>query len=168
MKPFLHFILLLILVSFISCSQPGKESTESVPGNQPVTGTGIKVADPIIYDALIKNPDPEDRWGTEELKGFDRKKLVNLLFKAVYEGKATAYNYHTDEPMSIEEIKAIEASDEFDRSKIGKIQFVEDWYFDPKTMHMTKVVKSIMLAYEVYNQFDQLRGYKAAFRIKLK
>ena len=168
MKPLLHYALLIILLSIISCHRQEKELVENIPDNQPVTDAGIKIADPVIYDALIKNPNMEDSWGTEELKGFDRKKMVDLLFQAVYEGRAIAYNYHTDEPMSIEEVKKLEISKEFDRTKIGKIQFVEDWYFDPETLHMTKKIKSIMMAYEVYNQFDELRGYKAAFRIDLK
>lgn len=157
-----------MLVAVISCNRQQKEPSGKASNAQPVTGTGIRIANPIIYDAVIKNPDPDDKWGDEELKNFDKKKLVDMIFKAVYDKKITAYNYHTDEPMSIEDIKALENSGDFDRSKIGKIQFIEDWYFDPESMVMTKKVKSIMIAYEVYNQFDELRGYKAAFRIDLK
>jgi len=167
MKSLLHAILVLILVSIVSCNPSGRKQVEKTPDKQGELSTGILIADPIIYEALIKNPDPEDSWGDEELKNFNRKKMVNLIFKAVYQGKATAYNYHTDKPMSIEEVKELEDTDEFDRSKIGKIQFVEDWYFNPETLHMTKIVKSVVMAYEVMNQFGELRGYKTTFRIDL-
>ncbi len=137
------------------------------PGPQNLKEKGFLVAEPIIYDVVVLNPDPEDRWTTEKLEKLHKEALVELIFQAVEEGKVTAWNYHTDEKMSIKDIHTLEKTDEFNKSKIGKIQFIEDWYFDEKRMRMTKVVKSIMLAYEVYDQFGKVRGYKAAFRIDL-
>ena len=131
------------------------------------TWTGDIIADPIIYEVLVKNPDLDDEWASEKIRKLKVQAFVNTLFDAVYEGRAIPYNYHTGEEMSIEEVRQLEASEEFDRSLIGKLQFDENWYFDTGSLRMKKEVRSVLLAYEVYDQFDEVMGYKAAFLIHL-
>lgn len=158
----------ILFAFFISCHSEGKkQNLKDKTDGISLKDSGVLVAEPIIYDVVVLNPDPEDRWATEKLKKLHKEALVDLIFKAVEDGRVTAYNYHTDEKMSMKDIRTLENSDEFNKSKIGKIQFIEDWYFDEKSMKMTKVVKSVMLAYEVYDQFGKVRGYKAAFRVDL-
>ena len=111
--------------------------------------------------------DKNDEWQNKWLQSFDRIELIDFIFEAVYSGKLQAYDYFEDEPMSIEQIKKLEAKDEFDRSKIGKIQFKERWYFDPSNLKMVKEVHSVMLAYEVYRENGQFRGYKPGFKVYL-
>jgi hypothetical protein len=158
----------LLFGFLVSCNSGNKEPKHAEKTtDQSLKGKGILIADPIIYDVVVLNPDPEDRWTSEKLEKLNKEDLVDLIFQAIEEGKVTAYNYHTEEKMSMKDIRTLEKTEEFNKSKIGKIQFVENWYFDEKNMKMTKVVKSIMLAYEVYDQFGKVRGYKAAFRIDL-
>ena len=128
---------------------------------------GELLANPITYDVVIKNPDPDDTWAEERLENMNLEKLIEIIFEAIKDGQATAFNYHTGETMSMKDIKKLEKTEEFEKSKIAKVQFVEDWYFDAKSLTMQKKVKSIMLAYEVYDQFGKIRGYKAAFKIDL-
>jgi len=164
----LTFAGIIFLMSFTGCKQENQKHSENKEDQLTISGiNGNLVANPIIYDVIIKNPDPEDRWATEKLEKLNKEALVDLIFNAVESGKVIAYNYHTDEKMSMKEFKALKKLEEFDKSKIGEIQFIEDWYFDEVNMKMTKIVKSIMLAYEVYDQFGKVRGYKAAFRIDL-
>ena len=160
---------LLIVIFILNCTNQRTSDPPSAGSEKLVTGklSGLLIANPIIYDVVVKNPDPEDSWAAEQVKEFKRTDLIDMIFQAVEDGKAQAFNYHTGKKMTLNDIKMIENNDEFDRSKIGKIQFIEDWYFDPVNLTMDKKVKSIMLAYEVYDQFGKVRGYKAAFRIDL-
>jgi len=125
-----------------------------------------KVATPIIYDVVLRNPTPEDTWATECLKSVDIKTISNLIFKAVYEGKLPAFHYKDDSPMTIDQVNALEK--EFTRNRIGKVQFIEDWFLDAKTLTMVKKVKGIMLAYENYESDGKtVRSYKAGIKVLL-
>ena len=160
----------MIAFSLFSGCNNGKEkitSTHPATSDIFLDEGGTLIADPITYDVVVKNPDPEDKWTNEQLGNFNLDKLVKMVFSSIEKGKVTAFNYHTGEEMDLKEIKDLEKSDDFDRSKIGKVQFIEDWYFNEEKLTMSKKVKSIMFAYEVYDQFGKIRGYKAAFRIDL-
>jgi hypothetical protein len=154
------FITLAIIL--INCSG-GSDSREIKTGPVP----GIMLADTISYPVVIKNPDTTDTWTTECLLPLDRKKLVDMVFDAVYKHKAQAYKYFDDKPMSISEIKDLEKTDEFSRDRVGKLQFWESWYFDEKHQIFTKKVHKILVAYELFTEDGELRNYKAAFYIKL-
>lgn len=161
------FFILISVFLFTGCKDDKVKTTNPMQNSSRKVEAGTLLADPITYDVVIRNPDPDDAWTTERLEELDLKKLVKIVFQSVEDGKATAYNYHTGERMSITDIKNLEQTDEFDKSKIGKIQFIEDWYFNEDLLIMNKKVKSIMLAYEVYDQFGKIRGYKAGFRVDL-
>ena len=154
---------------FVGCKDVKKEVTNLSTEKSKTIGaeTGELLANPITYDVVVKNPDPDDTWAEERLEDLNLDKLIELIFGAIEDGQATAFNYHTGETMSMKDIKKLEKTEEFEKSKIAKVQFVEDWYFDAKSFTMQKKVKSIMLAYEVYDQFGKIRGYKAAFKIDL-
>jgi len=123
-------------------------------------------ADTMIYDVVIKNADPTDTWAEERLRHIDRKTLADLVFKAVYDGRLKAYSYNNGEEMTIADVKALEK--EYSRKRIAKVQFIEEWYLQPKTMKMSKVVNSIMLAYENYNTDGEVNSYKAGIVVPLR
>ena len=125
------------------------------------------VADTIRYTAMVRNPNKEDEYMDEWLKDLDLKAFADLIFKAVYEERTKAYNYSTNEVMTIDDIKQLEK--EYKRDRIGKIFFMEEWYFDEKKIQMFKKVNSIMLAYERLDENDKnlVVGYKAGIRIYL-
>ena len=93
--------------------------------------------------------------------------MVNQLFDAVYNKKATAYNYNTNLPMTISDIKELEKTEGFSRDNVGKLQFWESWYYDADKLEMSKKVHSILIAYELLAEDSTLRGYKAGFYIRL-
>jgi len=126
-----------------------------------------KVASDIVYDVIIKNANPYDTWTTECLSGLDRKTFVDDLFRAIYEGKLTAVDFDTGEELSPEKVKNLEKEIRKVRSRIAKMQFTEDWYFDTLSLTMHKEVRSIVLGYEVYDEEGEVRGYKPVFRIDL-
>ncbi len=129
------------------------------------SGNAVVIADTITYSVVTKNSNPEDDWQAYCLRNMNQKALANILFNAIYQGRLKAYDYSTEEPMSIEEVKAFEK--ENDRNKIAKVQFVEEWYFDEKKLKMGKRVNAIMMAYEIRNLKGDVTGYKAGVKVFL-
>jgi len=123
-------------------------------------------ADTIIYEVLVSNPDSLDEWETAKLKNVKQSQIIDDLFAMVYSGEKKAYDYYTHRPLSTDEVKAIEEDQRFSRKKVGKLQFTETWYFDKKNQKWIKKIHSVLLAYELYDDSNNLRGYKAAFVIE--
>lgn len=154
-------ILLPILLFIVSCGKKNKTSETPVYNN-----TTQIWADTIIYEVLIQNPDTFNKWENLKLKSVNNRKIVDDLFNLVYKGDKKAYDYYTNEPLSIDDIKDLEANDTFNRGYIGKLQFTESWSYDNSNQKIIKQVHSILLAYEIFNDEGELRGYKAAFYLK--
>lgn len=125
----------------------------------------LVVAQPVTYDVIVKNPLPTDEWTAECLKNLKLDYLTNTIFQAIYKGKLKAYDFRSDTPLTIEEVKAIEK--EYKRTNIGKIQFDEDWFFDENTMKLSKRVKSITFGYELRSAEDEVKGYKGGIKVFL-
>jgi hypothetical protein len=125
----------------------------------------VSVADTITYDMIIKNPDTTDKWTTKRLAHLQKEKIIDHIFKQIYAQKIKAYDYFRDIPLTISEVKNIEAREAYSRDKIGKIQFTEKWYFDAENLKMQKEVISIVLGYESKNRSGEIKGYKPMFRI---
>ncbi len=131
------------------------------------SGENLEIwADTIIYEVLISNPDTLNKWETAKLKNVRHRKLVDDLFEMIYTGKKKAYDYYTHQALSIDEIKDLEADDRFSREKVGKLQFTETWIYNKSIQKLNKNTHAILLAYELYDDSDNLRGYKAAFFVK--
>ena len=165
-----HLLLLVILLAtaLTSCRDPwSKEQTHALKTGQ-VKENYIRVADSISYGVVVKNRDASDQWQEKWLSSFDRREFVDFIFEGVYSGELQPYDYFSDEPMKIEEVRQLEKNDDFERSHIGKIQFEERWYFDPQSHSMVKEVHSVMFAYEVYKDDGSFRGYSPAFKVKFQ
>jgi len=161
-------IIILIIAGITACKQQGSEPSVTGKAKTLKDTTLLSfqpIAESIRYDVIIKNPDPDDEWTETCLKGLDREKLVNEVYKAIYAGKVKAYDYYTDEPMSVNQVKEIEKQAESDGAEIAKVQFLEDWFFDPVTFNFYKKVHFIMLAYEILDENGNARNYKAAFYV---
>ncbi len=128
----------------------------------------ILVADSITYAVLIKNPNPEDQFTNEFLKKVYRKKLINLLLQNIYNQRLTAYSYfdwieHRHIAYSIDSVKKLIKSIGINR--IGKIEFVERWYYDPQKNVFYKQVLEMTLGYERYTDNGQVKNYGPVFKI---
>ncbi len=128
---------------------------------------GNVIADTIIYDVVIKNPNPEDTWTDECLKNLQHSSLMDSLFTLVYSQQAVAYDFFTKEPLKVKDIKRLEKEESFNRNNIGKIQFTEKWYFDASSQQLQKEVISIVLGYELVNDEGMVYGYKPVFQLQL-
>lgn len=148
-------IIIILLASFaFSCNK----MEESRSGNTVSLGK-------IIYDTQIINPNPEDEWITKSLSGLKKEKLIEIIFEEVYAGKIVPLDYFSKERLSVEDIRMLEKSDEFSRDRIAQIKFDEKWMWDQEDSTLKKQVKAITIAYEVYNNLGEVRGYKPAFKL---
>jgi len=165
-KPFL-IILILIPLCLTTCHDQGKKAdTDSTPAAGG-TGSVILLADTIIYDVLISNPNHDDTWATKCLSRLNRKAMIDSIFSMVYQERATAYNFETREKMTVKQVTRMESAAGFSRDNIGMIQFTEAWYLDPASANMTKSVISLVLGYNFYASDGELFGHKPVFRIDL-
>jgi hypothetical protein len=153
--------LIVVIAVFSACNEnESANNSESLGFDKSKV---IVLSDSLAYTAIIKNPDPEDEWTTQCLKNINPQELAKVIFDAVYAQKLTAYNYQFSTPMSIQEVKELET--EYSRARIAKVLFTEEWYFDKEKLKMYKEVNSIMLAYELYGDSSEVRGYKAGIRV---
>jgi len=161
-----NIILWVFIISVITagCNMKQNEPQVVNTGNE---NNFIVIADTIVNDVIILNPD-NDEWTDYCLRNLDKKTLVNEIFKSVYEGNLIPYDFFQNEILSIEDIKALENDSTFSRNKIARVQFEEAWHYDSVNQKMVKKVHSIMLAYEVYDSFGEIKGYKPAFKVYLK
>lgn len=128
--------------------------------------TGVKIANPIIYEVLVTNPNPEDEWETECLANTNISELIKDIINAVRNGDLPAFDYYDNHQLSIPELEKI-ISDSDLIHKTGNIQFEEEWYWDSKKLALNKRVKKMMFGYEVFDTLGKIRGYKASFVVEL-
>jgi len=156
-----------LMISFTTCRNHSTETPVSPTVVNTGIPSGIEVADTIIYQVIISNPNPDDTWTTSCLSGLRRKALVDSIFNMVYTGKLTPVNRETHEKLTLKQLKDMEKADGFSRDKIGMIQFTEAWYLDPATRAMTKKVLAMDLGYDYYTSEGDLVGYKSLFRVEM-
>jgi len=155
-KPF-WATLSLMTVFFAAC--------HSNVGDGATMDSKYLIADTILYPVRIKNIDPSDEWATVRLKNLKNQKFVDDVFDAVYSGKATAFNYLSDEPMTIDAVKELEQRDDFKRDNVVELEFREAWWYNADKSVFKKKVLSILVAYAVFDDSGEMR-MKAAFYIK--
>lgn len=141
----------------------------------------------IQYDVLIKTPDPDLDWWTQNIEGSKRETFVKTILDLAYNGKVKAYSGdYLYTLMTPEEVKAIENStdtitvqnpddpsksydtiikNELDIQTITKVRFLEEWYLDEKNNSFDKKVCGVMLLRENYGDSLELRGYTPLFWI---
>ncbi|MBN2664259.1 MAG: hypothetical protein JXR68_11470 [Bacteroidales bacterium] len=160
----------------LSCQEENdvsnNEDSSFVSQSYPTIGTfyatsdeSIVVANPIIYDVIVKNTDQTDDWAEFCLANTDVEAICNIIYNAVYQEKLIAYHYLNDSIFSIAQVKEIEKENTPD--KLGKIQFEEEWYFDETNLTMSKKVLSIIIGYEIKNDQGEVYGYKPGFKVYL-
>ncbi|PWE01443.1 hypothetical protein [Marinilabilia rubra] len=154
--------LFVLVFSLAGCNQTPSKSFNAGSKNK-----GIEIADTILYPVNVINLDSTDTWADTRLKNLHHKNLTDLIFKSLYSGNAKAYNYYTHEEISIDKIKEMEASGDFNRDEMAQLQFEETWFFNPDEGSMTKEVQSVLLAWPVYDNKGVFQAYKAGFLVEL-
>jgi hypothetical protein len=163
----LSVLIIVILTLFYSCKNESKPGTIKTGDVTLFDNTGlIVVAKNIITEIIVKPDSTGDPWELEKIQGYNGRQLYDKLFDNIYHEKLIVYDCLTNKPLSPGDIKKIEKDYGSDRSKIGKIQFAEDWYFDPQTSEIRKEIKSVSFGYEAKQENGLPTRYKALFQLK--
>ncbi|MEZ5011132.1 MAG: hypothetical protein R2744_05760 [Bacteroidales bacterium] len=93
--------------------------------------------------------------------------MIDRIFDRIYEGSVDVYDYFTGEKLDISDVRKMEKQDGFGRENIGKIQFTENWYFDPASLDIRKEVVSIVPGYAYLAGDSTIISYRAAFRLDI-
>ena len=161
-----NILLIGLAVLTLATTSCNNRKSEVVKTNFSVTPEGSTViADSLIYGIETHENENSDLSENEAFKTFLQDKLINYVFDQIYSGKLKAYDFFSDKELSIKEVREIEKAEWFSRSKVGKIQFDEQWYVD-KDGILRKRVYSIILGVENYSNQGNFINYKALFKVK--
>ena len=178
----MRIILLMFLsITILSCNKNNSDkqsNADSLASQRPIypktgnyfqtpkTNESLIIADPIIYDVIVKNPDKSDQWTTFCLKNTDIDAITKAILNAIYQKRLIPYYYRSDDSIiPIDSIKKME--NKFGTKDIGKIQFNEKWFFNEKDLKLYKKVISLTFGYELKNDVGEVYGYRPAFKVYL-
>jgi hypothetical protein len=154
----------VLVVLLISCT--GQKEPEDLQASG-VQTESLQLADQIIYDVIIKNPDPQDEWTEKCLGGLKRGELVDFIFAGLYDDRFKAYDIFNDNLIPARTIRKMEEDGDFTRDHVSKIQFVEDWFVDPEGYSMSKKVTEVRLGVEHFDGFGMHMGHNPLFKVRL-
>lgn len=147
---------------------------ESCTNNRPVnpvssaTSTpkeAVVLIDSLVYSIATFQSENSDSLENEAFNLFLKEKLINYVFDQLYAGKIKAYDFLSNKELTIKEIKNIEKTEGYSRSKVGKIQFNEQWYV-AKDGAINKRINSMTLGLEHYSNQGNFINYTALFKVK--
>ena len=176
MKKTVYALIILsgALVFSVSCKNTTvKDSTKTgtnVPEVITPSETGanlILVGKDIITEVIVKPDILGDPWEVEKVKNYDGKQMLTHLFESIYSKKITVYDILTGQPLDPEDIRKTEKEYGSDISKISKLQFFEDWYFDPATNKIIKKIKSVSFAFTFLRESGLPVAYKPLFKLNI-
>ena len=157
---------LIGLLLFTACRSKNSENVLSPMSFEPDSASGIIIADTIIYEVIIQNPNPGNEWNNERLKGLKHHTLIDSIFDMIYTEKVLAYNHETNEKLTPRQVHKMESDEKFSRDDISMIQFTEVWYLNPGMASMTKKVISMVLGKNFYASDGELFGYEPVLKVE--
>ena len=143
------------------------------------------LAERIQYDVFIKSPDPDLDWWVQNIEGSKREAFVKKIFDIALDGKVKIFGYD-NQALTPAELKAqLYRADTFsmqrakppyeyfdtiivnsiDIKDIVKIRFLEEWFWNEKTLSVQKKVAGIAPVAAAYTEDGELKGYKPLFWI---
>lgn len=155
---------LLVCIILASCKSEVKQGLKSTEFSQISKGSTI-VADSVLYDVIIRAMDKDDNWENERLKSLNQELFINYIFDNLYKEKLFAFDYITGERLSIKDIKKLEKSEGFLRSRISKIEFNEQWSIDSLGT-LNKRINEMSFGIESYSSQGTFKGHLALFKVK--
>lgn len=155
--------MLMIPLFCISCM----EEKNCPPAGEPYESDAALIAQDIISDVEIINPNADDEWMENALRGLRREALIGFIFEGIYDKSLQAYDIFEDTRISAKKIRKMEEDGEFSRDEIGKMQFTEQWMYDSINHAMTKKVSAISLGIRKFDSEGYLIGYSPLFKVTL-
>ncbi len=170
MKPAYIFYVLVVItvITAASCKESRKEHKAATTTTAfDTTSAGlIIIGYDIITEVILKPESSGDPWELEKVKGFNGEPMFLNLLEKIEQDNINVYDCITGEILKPSEAKKILKETGSDISKIAKIQFTEDWYFNPATNEIIKKVKSMSFGYELEREKGLPPAYKPWFSIK--
>lgn len=155
-------VLVFFSLSILMACNSNKLSENKV--NVSLDGATI-LSDNLVYSIATRPSENADSSELVPFGNFLQKDLINFIFDEIYSGKLKAYDFFTDKELSIEDVRMIEKSEGFDRRKVGKVQFNEQWLIDKKG-ELIKKVNSMTFGIEHYSAQGTFLNYNALFNVK--
>jgi hypothetical protein len=174
MKTNIIILLVTLVLFFTGCKHTGRKgntgSEITIPAKDVIIADSstnlIIVAKDIVTEVIVKPDTTGDPWEMEKVKNYNGDEMISHLFTDIYKNKYPVYDILTGSQLDPVTIRSTAKEFGNDISKISKIQFLEDWYFDPSSNKMIKKIKSISFAYAVTREKGLPPGHKALFKIK--
>lgn len=158
----------MVVLNFSCKNGKVKENTKEVSVITDA-GTGlITVAKDIITEVIVKPDSLGDPWEVEKVKNYNGREMFVKLFENISNKKVTVYNCLNGDPLSPEDVRKMEKEIGSDLSRIAKIQFLEDWYFNPSTNKIIKKLTSVSFGYMSPAGKSEPVRYKALFKLKIE
>ena len=151
-------------IALISCNNQ-KPSVSKNSDKSSILNGAIVLTDSLIYGIATRASQNVDSSELVAFNSFLQGDLIDYLFKEIYSEKLKAYDFFSGKELSVDEVKEIEKSEGFKRSKIGKVQFNEQWIVDKNGM-LFKRVNSMTLGIEHYSVQGTFLNYNALFTIR--
>ena len=162
----LFIISVLITFLIISCrNEAVKEGGQANTSQLPPVDSMILIGKNIITEVIVRPDTLGDPWEVEKVEGYDGLAMYRAIFSNAYSGRIPVYDFITEQPIKPGELKKMEREFISDYSMIGKLQFIEDWYFDPVANRLTKIVKSVSFGYESQREEGLPASYRAMFMV---
>lgn len=152
---------LIILIVACNTNKPAENNADSSKDK------GKVLVDNLVYGIATRPSENADSSELIQFSNFLQKDLINFIFEEIYAGRAKAYDFFTDKELSMDDVRLIEKSEGFDRKKVGKVQFNEQWYVDENGM-LVKRVNSMTFGIEHYSDQGTFLNYNALFNVKFK
>ena len=166
-EPVMKKLIVILTLASLLISCRNEEKQPEITTNNPVTDNRMMVAEGIIYDVIVKPQSEDDDWENERLAGYKGAGMIDQIFSKIYDGSAQAYEYFTGEKLDPSDIRKMEKKEGYGRENIAKIQFTENWFFNPETLEIDKEIISIVPGYEYRSGDSMIISYRAAFRLDL-
>lgn len=155
----------LLLMALGACEPRQEQSRPPILTHLPEGA--ILLSDTLVYSVDLVATDSLDTWSAWRLRHVAPRPMADFLLNEVYEGRLQAYDYFSNEPLSIEEVRRREQADDYHRDLVEEFQFEESWYYLPGEQRFHKEVHALVLAYSLYASDGSLRGRKPVLRIRL-
>jgi hypothetical protein len=169
MKKLLFALVIILGISIASFSCRTKTSRAVLKPAATSSEIGpdfLMVGKDIITEVILYPDTLGDPWEVEKVKNFNGKLFYPRLFENIYSKKIVVYDVYTGKPLTPGDVRKIEKEYDADISRIGKLQFLEDWYFDPLASKIIKKINSVTFTYSIQRESGLPTGYKPLFKIK--
>jgi hypothetical protein len=148
-------------------------------------GTTI-ITEKIEYPVFIKSPYEEEQgdWWKENIETSKRTDFAQLLMDWAYSGKVAAYDFVTNQALTVEQVKLIGnetdtilvtekfppydekdtvIQQKLDIRLIHKVKFLEEWSYNLDDHSISKKVIGIAPTLTIYDDSVDIKGYRPLF-----